>query len=443
MSPQPSTQQSAAISAFASGQSFGLCARAGSGKTSTIAMMLRASPRPGLALAFNKKNAEELQSRCGADGFTAATLNSIGHKAFIRAQGRATLDTKKFYAILDTLNLRLSRPDTAALKQDYDLARAVGYCPHPQGRNLAPDWEPEDSEPEVLRRVLQESIRMAFSGLIDFNDQLYMPACFRTAMPKHPLVIIDEAQDLSPVQHALVAASLEPGGQIIVVGDPAQAIYAWRGASNSSYNDLLRQHNLSTLPLTVSFRCPQSVVRCAQRYVPDFEAHPSAPEGNVSYAAELALPRGGTFISRTNAPLVRQATAMLRRGQIPNYLGRDFTTGLKRILAKHPTRSAVDAWLQAEQSKTNSPAKLQRLDDRYETLCALFASGQPMAVLDSLKENPNAFGTLCTVHRSKGLEFRDVFLDLNCKWTDPQDDNIAYVGITRSQQNLTILTGDK
>jgi DNA helicase-2/ATP-dependent DNA helicase PcrA len=446
-SPSPSPQQAAAIEAFRAGRSFGLKARAGSGKTSTIHMMFAASPRPGLCLAFNKKNADELSLKIGPYGATAATLNSIGHRALLRAQGKVTLDTKKFYQILDNLKIEGSKEEIACLRQDYDLARNLGYVPRgTQGRSfVTADALDIDSPLELLDRVIRESIRLGFRGLVDYTDQIYLPACFNIPLPRWPLVVIDEAQDLSYTQHELVRRSLEPGGQIIVVGDPAQAIYAWRGASNSSYDDLIAAHNLEILPLTVSFRCPHSVVEYARRYVPDFEAAPSAPSGTVRTISYLdTVPAGSTYISRTNAPLIHMANTMLKRGQIPNYIGRDFTTGLRLILRKYPTRDAVERWYSAEISAVRSETKRQKLEDRFEALMALFtANSNPLTILEHLKENPGAFATLTTVHKAKGLEWPDVILNLSCRWKSEQDANIAYVGITRAQQTLQILEEDK
>jgi len=229
----PSSQQLAARDTFNSGISFGLKARAGAGKTSTIKFMAKDRTQ-GLALAFNKRNAEDLAK--ALPGLTCSTLNSIGHRALGTTYGRLTLDVKKFYQILDNLNLKLSRDEVQSLRSDYDLARNSGYVPPgtPAKSFVSLDDLDISSDPEILHRVLRESIRMGLSRLIDFTDQIYLPAVFRVPMPKFPLIIVDEAQDLSPIQHDLVFRSLAPGAQLVVVGDPAQAIDAWRGAASDS-----------------------------------------------------------------------------------------------------------------------------------------------------------------------------------------------------------------
>ena len=427
----PSPQQLAAISTFNSGSSFGIRARAGTGKTSTIKLL---APQGALILAFNKRNAEELASKL--PGNQCSTLNSVGHKALGAAYGKLTLDTKKFYQIIDNLKLRLPKAELFALRQDYDLARNAGYLPPgtPGKTFSVPDF---DTDLDLLHKVLRESIRLGLSRLIDFTDQIYLPACFSVPVPRYPIVIVDEAQDLSPTQHDLVRRSLAPSGQLVVVGDPAQAIYAWRGAATDSYDQLTA--GLPILPLTVSYRCPQSVVRLAQSYVPDFQAHPSAPEGATSCASTLPALQGKTYIARVNRPLVSAAMGLLRQGLLPNYLGRDFTTGLRLVLSRHQTPAALDRWYAAEQNKTKTSSRLAVLADRYETLQVLLASGRADEILNMIKENPQGHATFSTVHKAKGFEWRNVVLNLACRFDDPQAANVAYVGITRAQESLTML----
>ena len=52
--------------------------------------------------------------------------------------------------------------------------------------------------------------------------------------PQFPVVFLDEAQDLSAMNHKMAGLVLRPEGRLVVVGDKKQAIYAWRGASGNS-----------------------------------------------------------------------------------------------------------------------------------------------------------------------------------------------------------------
>jgi superfamily I DNA/RNA helicase len=57
-----------------------------------------------------------------------------------------------------------------------------------------------------------------------------------------------------------------PYGRLIAVGDPSQAIYGFRGADATAMTDMQREFNMTVLPLSVSYRCSQSVVKEAQKY---------------------------------------------------------------------------------------------------------------------------------------------------------------------------------
>ena len=84
-------------------------------------------------------------------------------------------------------------------------------------------------------------------GLMDFTDQetrvLDMAlnnAAFKASMQSLiQILMVDEFQDTSPVQLALFLALNELAGKSIWVGDPKQAIYAFRGADPQLMNDIV------------------------------------------------------------------------------------------------------------------------------------------------------------------------------------------------------------
>jgi len=132
----------------------------------------------------------------------------------------------------------------------------------------------------LLRKVLLQSIQESFAGLLDFADQLYMPVCFYASYPAYHTVLVDEAQDLSPIQHKMV--ELINPTRVIAVGDPKQAIYAWRGACTNSMELFQEQLHAQEFPLTMCFRCSKAVVKEAKKVrVPEMQWGPSAPRGSV------------------------------------------------------------------------------------------------------------------------------------------------------------------
>lgn len=424
---KPTELQQAIIDAFAAGHSFAVKAVAGAGKTSTIAMAWRACPKPGLALAFNKRNAEDLSTALPKSA-TCMTLNGFGHRAWIRAF-RATLDQHKCLKLAEELNHELAWDIAAAVS----LLKANLLVPPGSQAPATPGYEARAMEVlgnsdldvplEAATAVLRQSIRMAYQGRIDYDDQIYMTVITGTAVPAHPLVVIDEAQDLTPAQQELVRRAVGKTGQLVVVGDPCQAIYAWRGASRSSFYDL--STGLPILPLSESFRLPKAVARVAQRYVPELRPRPEAPEGQVLTSSPI-LP-GDTVIARTNRVLIAQAYVLLRNGLLPDYRGRNFLRGLKRLLKRYPTYDAARAWADTAANETQQ--------DQAASLMTIFeVAARESLTPDQALARLSAEGTvvLSTIHRAKGLEWPRVHVIE----MPTSDVNLAYVAVTRAKDTL-------
>ncbi len=85
-----------------------------------------------------------------------------------------------------------------------------------------------DLVPEVLGRALHGPAR---AGRLRRHG--LAPAGPRARLPAGGLPVRGRAQDLDPCQHALVKR-IVGGGRLVVVGDPHQAIYSFRGALTSS-----------------------------------------------------------------------------------------------------------------------------------------------------------------------------------------------------------------
>ncbi|MHA2303724.1 MAG: UvrD-helicase domain-containing protein, partial [Candidatus Thorarchaeota archaeon] len=99
-------------------------------------------------------------------------------------------------------------------------------------------------------------------GIVTHNS-----VCWNATFDKYENVIVDEAQDLSVMQHRIVEKSVKHGGRIIAAGDIHQAIYGWRAAASDSIPQLIEKFHLEELDLTVSFRCGTRIIEEAQAIV--------------------------------------------------------------------------------------------------------------------------------------------------------------------------------
>lgn len=443
-------------------------ALAGAAKTSTLVLVAQALKSTQiLCLAFNKRIAEEMKSRLPAN-CDAMTLNSLGHRAWAQYLNgrRLNLDTKKTYRIvgdliekLDAKDKEAAYPIMADLMRNVDFGKACGYIPtghYPQIKGLMDDAEffahleeePGRLEEDLIRAATLQSLREAIDGTIDFGDQLLMPTLWPTIMPFYPLVLIDEAQDLSALNHAMLRKLAKK--RLIAVGDPCQSIYGFRGAHQDSMSVLKKSFDMRELHLTVSFRCPIAVVEAARWRAPAMQYPEWAKEGLVEQVGSWEVtdvPTSETaIICRNNAPLFSMAIKLLRDGRYPELVGNDLGKSLIKMLkrlgppsmAQREVLAAIDDWKQTKLIKARNP---DRVHDQAACLRVFAEEGSNLQeAIDYADRIMSVAGPvkLMTGHKSKGLEFETVLIldrDLiNLK--EDQEKNLLYVMQTRAKERL-------
>jgi hypothetical protein len=157
---------------------------------------------------------------------------------------------------------------------------------------------------------------------------------FHTIHDTYAHVLVDEAQDISPVQRAMLHAMIAmKTGRLIAVGDENQSLYAFRGADSDSLRAITNEFKAIPFPLTVTYRCPTSVVELARAYVPHLTPAFNAPAGDIRMNVNLeSLFADGwrptdLVVCRNNAPLVTLAYRLLKKKIACKVLGRDIGAG--------------------------------------------------------------------------------------------------------------------
>lgn len=107
----------------------------------------------------------------------------------------------------------------------------------------------------------------ALNGYVDFTDMIDVAIRDRVPPPLTPDVILaDEAQDHSALEHRLLTAWGDDAGCIMSAGDPWQAIYCWRGADPTIFgSDRIPDDRRRVLGR--SYRIPAAVHRLATSWV--------------------------------------------------------------------------------------------------------------------------------------------------------------------------------
>jgi len=303
---------------------------------------------------------------------------------------------------------------------------------------------------------------------IDFTDMIWLPVVKELSAYQNDLVLVDEAQDLSPCQREMV---LKLGKRFVFVGDDRQAIYGFAGADIDSLDLIERRleesREVTVLPLTVTRRCGKKIVEKAACYVSDFEAHENNSEGIVDQCNEESLideAKGGDMIlCRVNAPLAKLVFQLVRSGKPAYIRGRDIGDEMIRLCKKMKARGIGDLldkladWYESQLEKLNrqgADMAQVAVKDKYDCLTAILANcGSINKIEETIREiftderDPDSV-MLSSVHKAKGLESARVFLlraDLmphpmaKVEWQQYQEQNLKYVAITRAINQLTYI----
>lgn len=464
--------------------SMGVEAGAGCGKTTLIVGLQPLLPRDTLFMAFNKSIASELKARMPmaiCQTFHAKCLGVlkarlpkkacevVDYKYERLAKNRYALnsETAKYVSkLIDLFQLQVEGVHTPINEWNVPFfGRVIG-----DEGVLLDDTDVSCSYEDALEMamfVLADELNKP-TGLT-FNDMLFFTAFYaidkRWSLKDHKLVVIDEAQDVSPIRLELVRMFSD---RHIFVGDPRQAIYKFAGAMGSAMANMQAATQAIMMPLSVTWRCDKAIIQEASSVVGDYlQPRPDAGDGvigNVSYNSLFSsdLGRETMIVCRTNAPLLVLALGLLRR-QIPVRLLSDYPSRLLALVEKlskgvkgmASLEEAVQEHFEIKIAAVKSKGLIARLCDERDSIFEICKISHDVKdVLSKFKLLLTAdFGvTLCTGHKSKGLEAERVMLlrpDLMpAPWVDPENEedmqqeaNLKYVAITRAKHSFYYIEG--
>ncbi|NJK63633.1 MAG: ATP-dependent helicase [Synechococcaceae cyanobacterium SM2_3_1] len=285
---------------------------------------------------------------------------------------------------------------------------------------------------------------------------------------------MDEAQDLSRAQLELVLKLPSPTGRMVFVGDPNQAIFGFAGSDDQSWGRIREAIHPTEFPLSITYRCPKSHVALAARLVPQIEASPSAPQGEVkvisSNQIKSLVKAGDLVICRFTAPLIALCLKLVIQEGIPakvrgREIGKLLSALVKVVAQRFPKHflEELNTYVGAKVEQLERDGKLasiESLKDRaaaLETCFEVFGSecqGIPEfcqrieALFDDEIPQSKCI-ILSTIHRAKGDEAERVFLlqsdsmptlSLGANdWQKQQEQNLLYVALTRAKHRLFLV----
>jgi DNA helicase-2/ATP-dependent DNA helicase PcrA len=261
-------------------------AGAGSGKTRVLTRRVAYRIATGSAdeghtvvLTFTREAAGELRRRLPSLGvgrrITTGTFHSVAHGMLQqrwrdREQRQPTLVADK-QRILSRLVDRDGRGvDMTALVAEIDWATSRRASPDAYVSAARRGERKPPIAPERVAQLLDAyRNEKRTRGVIDLDDLLVLtiealerePEFADAVRFRFQHVLVDEAQDLNPLQHQLVDLIRRGRDDLFLVGDPAQAIYGFNGADPSLLVDVAsRFPGIEIVRLPVNHRCTPQVV---------------------------------------------------------------------------------------------------------------------------------------------------------------------------------------
>ena len=505
-------------------------AGAGTGKTRAIthriayaAAIGTMDPQKVLALTFTAKAAGEMRARLrtlGVPTVAARTIHSAALKQLLyfwpSVFGGRTPDlmTTKTGFLTEAINRAGLSGSLRATNRELmrDIAAEIEWAKVSQ---VGPtDYINEVSKRMQKPRVTPEQMVQVYTAYesikkqelaIDFEDVLLLCSAMleeerdvrERVQDQYRYFTIDEYQDVSPIQQRLINAWLGTRTDICVVGDPAQTIYSFAGATPVFLNSFTQRFpEAEVIRLTTGYRSTPEITFAANSLLRHgtmgqelvaFNSHGSKPivTGYGDEPAEIrgvmaqinALLVNGTqpqevaILARTNAQLKGAEKAMLAQ-KIPYQV---------RNTERFFERREVRDFLKQVRQASVIPAEGQGWIDELRSLAQPYLTGEaidgiaallhlarelddddnftPKTLRTYLREvedrvqqnNPPTMPvvTLATLHAAKGLEWERVFLigasDGQLPLTNSSGDAVIdeerrlfYVGITRAKADLHI-----
>lgn len=476
-----------------------LCVRAGAGTGKTRAITYRIAygvrtgafvPQNVLAVTFTSRAAGEMRSRLrdlgvrgvSAQTFHAAALRQLRYFWPTAVGGYFPSLTEHKAPLVSQaagqLGMAVDRVTVRDLAAEVEWAKVSLIAPEDYAERAAQEERPEVagySRDEIARLLnLYESVKTEHRA-IDFEDVLLLlvgvllerPDIAHQIRSQYRYFVVDEYQDVSPLQHRLLQLWLGGRKNLCVVGDVSQTIYSFAGASSHYLAGFTQEFPGATVvELVRDYRSTPQIVAAANEVIAGdrtdgavqlISQKPSGPAvvwheyaddteeashiaGEILTLREQGVPlRDIAILYRTNAQSATYEAALSAAGL--GYTVR----GAERFFERREIREAMIAMRSAAREgvtgsltsnvqsilhtggwRPEPPENAGAARDRWEALNALNvlaadlekSRGASMAEFVAeleeraqLQNAPEIDGvTLSSLHAAKGLEWEAVFL---------------------------------
>jgi hypothetical protein len=447
-------------------------AGAGAAKTTTLGLYASARPRSRiLYLAFNKSIQLEAAARMPPNVNCRTTHSIAWRKATELFGGEASQRVGKTYASSVARTFRCGPlVATAALQaiQNWcgSLSSQIDASHVPT--DIAERLADPGSVVEIARATWARMCRPDGGELrLPHDGYLKLFQMEEPMLRGQDLVAVDEAQDLNMCTYDIVRRQC---GGLVLVGDSAQQIFAFRGSANA-----LRIHEAGhRLQLTRSFRFGESLAQMANALLDHFKLDNAlhiVGAGRVPTRLTVDTQRSFAVLARTNAVVFEEAISFLSTNRRYHFVGGPEGYRMEKLLDAYylwagSGRQVRDPYLRS----FGSFEDLQQLADdaadpelRHLVRVVEDYGGRVPALVDQIKSRHVALDRAAwsdfegvffsTAHKAKGLEFDQVWLaddfmrffedgkELTAEEVEQADVNLLYVALTRAKESIRLSAG--
>lgn len=460
----PTQEQQLIIDSARQRHNLAITAFAGSGKTATCMFVAKELTKPSLYIAFNKSIATEANEKFPIH-VDCKTLHSLAYadiispnKMFKKVSG--FVDTKEVIQLLDKQLELLT--DSEVLEVVYLVIDVIRFFCQSASFSLE-DFSEEylseayTSEQRAMYKPLVVQVWAAMtskSSNLKMTHDVYLKL-FQLSKPvldQYEVIYLDEAQDSNPV--SLDIFYRQTHAQLVMVGDPYQSIYEWRGAINA----------FDTIPtsfvrkeLTESFRFTQEIADIANKLT-----YIAGNNIQIKGLFQSNLESSKAIICRTNASILSRLLSAVQNKDKVFVLAdlQDLWSKMYHISAlvggakpRYPNKSLIGFHSFDElKREAEHSAELRKLLN----LSSILASGRGthaniVSIKEVIVEDVDlADYTISTAHKSKGLEWESVELDDDMLDLEEEERplvevlktgqtlNLIYVAITRAKHKVKI-----
>lgn len=483
---KPTDQQMHAIDTAKWGEDFVVDAVAGSGKTRTARAICEVLDSRILYLVYNSAAAKDARAAFPSSVKVSTTSalawgkypeyrdRMVPGPNYVRVRAKDTAELVGLKHPVKLGNLDLSPVVVASMA----LETIKKFCYSADGRILPAHVPPilahgmgelqedllRDEVVKWARKIWKQSIEVGSRHLFTF-DYAFKLMVLSPPDYGYDTVIIDEAQDSNKATLHLLKAQLN--SQIIVIGDPAQQLYSWRGAS-----DIMGEFDGERLPLSKSFRFGTRVAEEAEKWL----AHTGTGihiEGNPAMDSRVVntpLDRTDAILCRNNATVMGRAIERLDYGDKVAIVGgtdalRKLAFAARDLMAGKRTSyqelSVFSDWAEL-MAFTEEPAgkdlkALVQLVNQYKVggildACNMLVPETPEEASHARRKFTAPDVVISTSHRAKGREWNNVEIANDYEEPDDVEDPMGglpepgpinrhdamlhYVTVTRARENL-------